>query len=319
MLESNSRSEFMRLYNIYYLCKEAYRQLNVLTPVHNNDGSYTLNSWHICKNGLEALFDIDFLKEEAKDAYNSISVIDRADISPKISSSIFNRFHDIYKKIIDKLKAIIDLYESVRNSNVSPGIDIKIPHCDKLRDYIDILRDIEFIVEQCPYLKSESEELQFSGTDVGSDWITFAIVGIPTSFYILNNIASLVNKAIALKSNNEIWKQQEELLETMRMKNEVSQETIDAFKKMKSLTLKTYVDELQSEIGAVADPEEEAKVAKSLEKLSALIDKGVEIYSSIDTPEEIKVLFPFNEKQALLSESAVKYLEDKISSDNSDN
>lgn len=103
------------------------------------------------------------------------------------------------------------------------------------------------------------------------------------------------------------------------MKNEVSQETIDAFKKMKSLTLKTYVDELQSEIGAVADPEEEAKVAKSLEKLSDLIDKGVEIYSSIDTPEEIKVLFPFNEKQALLSESAVKYLEDKISSDNSDN
>lgn len=120
MLEGNARGEFMRLYNIYYLCKEAYRQLNVLTPVHNNDGSYTLNSWHICKNGLEVLFDIDFLKEEAKDAYNSISVIDRAVISPKISSSIFNRFHDIYKKIIDKLKAIIDLYESVRNSNVSP-------------------------------------------------------------------------------------------------------------------------------------------------------------------------------------------------------
>ena len=111
MLESNSRSEFMRLYNIYYLCKESYHQLNVLSPVHNNDGSYTLNKWNICKNGLEALFNIDFLKKEAKDAYNSISVIDRADISPKISSSIFNRFHDIYKKLIDKLKAIIDLYQ----------------------------------------------------------------------------------------------------------------------------------------------------------------------------------------------------------------
>lgn len=318
MLRDNARGEFMRLYNIYYLCKEAYRQLNVLSPVHNNDGSYTLNKWNMCKNGLEALFNIDFLREEAKNAYNSISVIDRADISPKISSSIFDRFHNNYKKIIDKLTAIIDLYESVRNSNVSPGIDIKIPHCNKLRDYIDILRDIEFIVEQCPYLKSENEELQFSGTDVGSDWITFAIVGVTASFYILNNIASLVNKAIALKSNNTIWKQQEELLETIQIKNDVTQETIDTFKKMKELTIKTYVDELQSEIGAVANPEEEAKVAKSLEKLSTLIDKGVEIYSSIDTPEEIKVLFPFNEKQALLSESAVKYLENKLSSDDSE-
>lgn len=318
MLRDNARGEFMRLYNIYYLCKDANTKLKTLIPEKNTDGSYTLRDWHICKIGLEALFDINFIKEDVKETYNSISIFDVGGLNPKVSTHVYEKFNFHYKNLITKLNAIMDLYESVRNSNISPGIDIKIPHCNKLRDYIDILRDIEFVVEQCPYLKSENEELQFSGTDVGSDWITFAIIGVPASFYILNNIASLVNKAIALKSNNKIWKQQEELLETMRMKNEVTQETIDTFKKMKELTIKTYVDELQSEIGAVADPEEEAKVAKSLEKLSTLIDKGVEISSSIDTPEEIKVLFPFSEKQTLLSESAVKYLENKLSSDDSE-
>ena len=107
---------------------------------------------------------------------------------------------------------------------------------------------------------------------------------------------------------------QDEILKTMQSKNEATQETVDAFKKMKKITYKQYVDELQNELGRLENGEEEGKVAKSLEKLANLLDKGVEIHTSIETPKEIKVLFPFVETQQTLPDSLLKYIEDKASS-----
>ena len=106
----------------------------------------------------------------------------------------------------------------------------------------------------------------------------------------------------------------DEILKTMQSKNEATQETVDAFKKMKKITYKQYVDELQNELGRLENGEEEGKVAKSLEKLANLLDKGVEIHTSIETPKEIKVLFPFVETQQTLPDSLLKYIEDKASS-----
>lgn len=42
-----------------------------------------------------------------------------------------------------------------------------------------------------------------------------------------------------------------------------------------------------------------------------LMDKGVEIYSSIETPKEIKVLFPVDKDTAILPDNITKLIEDK--------
>lgn len=206
----------------------------------------------------------------------------------------------------------------MREGTSQPGIDIKIPSCNSLKEYIKILDDIDFVFTQCPYLIDENEEIKYKGTDVGSDWITFAIImstTTSTSFIILNNLASIMNKVITLISNKKILDMQNEELKTMQLKNEVTQETIDIFKKLKEVTYKKYVNELQDELGELKDGEEEGKVSKSLEKLVNLIDKGVEIHTSIETPKEIKVLFPFAETQLSLPNSLLKYIEDKTTSE----
>lgn len=136
---------------------------------------------------------------------------------------------------------------------------------------------------------------------------------VSASFVILNNLATLMNKAVALMSNKKVLDMQEETYKTMQLKNEITQETIDAFKKMKEITYKSYVDELQDELGELKDGDEEGRVSKSLEKLANLIDKGIEIHTSIETPKEIKVLFPFVETQQTLPDGLLKYLEDKSS------
>lgn len=242
--------------------------------------------------------------------------IDRAKDIPDISPNTYNELQSKNRIILTKLEAIIDLYESMKDGVSQPGIDIKIPTCNSLKEYIDILDNINFILTQCPYLKNENEEIKYKGTDVGSDWITFAIIvsgAVSTGFVVLNNLASLMNKAISLLSNKRILDMQDEMLQTMQLKNEVIQETVDTFKKMKEITYKQYVDELQSELGKLADGEEEGRVSKSLEKLANLIDKGVEIHTSIETPKEIKVLFPFAETHQSLPEGLTKYIEDKVS------
>jgi len=42
-----------------------------------------------------------------------------------------------------------------------------------------------------------------------------------------------------------------------------------------------------------------------------LLDKGVELYASLDTPREVQVLFPALEETLTLPDDLVKYLEAK--------
>lgn len=316
-MENNvNGDDFMRLYNIYYTCKAVLSGLRSMREVRNDNGSRRLKNWGICRRALESLFDFEFIKDDARNVYGALSSIDRESNEPVIGNTTYANFSAYYKKVVNKVEAVVDLYESMKDGISQPGIDIKIPACSELRQYIELLRDLDFILEQCPYLKNEDEELRYGGTDVGSDWITFALItsgAVSGTFVILNNLAALVSKAIALKSNKKVLDMQEEMLKTMQTKNEITSETVDTFKRLKELTYKKYVDELQGELGEVADGEEEGKVAKSLEKLANLIDKGVEIYSSIETPKEIKVLFPFEDKQEALPDSLMKFLEDKAS------
>lgn len=49
------------------------------------------------------------------------------------------------------------------------------------------LKEIDFILTQCPYLSSEKEELKFNNVDVGSQWLSFFLIAAGT-FQILNNL-----------------------------------------------------------------------------------------------------------------------------------
>ena len=68
---------------------------------------------------------------------------------------------------------------------------------------------------------------------------------------------------------------------------------------------------LENEISPLEDGDQRGRLEKSLEKLCNLLDKGVEIYASIDSPNDVQVLFPTLNEQERLPETILKYLEDK--------
>lgn len=208
------------------------------------------------------------------------------------------------------INTIINLYESLGLPDARHGIDVKIPNCESLKEYMEYLKEIDFIFTQCPYLLASDEEIKFNNVDVGSQWLTFIVIAAGT-FGILNNLATLVDKAIAIKSHYISMKQQEEIYKAMRQKNEIGDEAIDAFKGYKRIMMDGYVKDLEGQLGELKDGEERGKVEKSLEKLIMLMEKGVEIYASIETPNEVKALFPMNENNVLLPDNIVKLLEAK--------
>lgn len=316
-----SRYKFMRLYNIYYVCCACKDKIivNVRTEaIKNSDNrivAYKVDGWGILKEVLEQLNNISFMRQTVRDVYATIDPLERDNAQPSLSPKRKERFDIALNELKISLKTIQNLYDSFTIGESYAGIDVKIPKCNSLKEYMDYLKEIEFIFTQCPYLLSKDEEIKFNNVDVGSQWLSFFLISSGT-FGILNNLAKLVNKAVAIKSNILFYKQQEEQLEAMRLKNEVGEETIDVFKKMKQTVLNNYVSDLETELGELQDGEERGKVEKTLEKMVMLIDKGVEIYSSIETPNEIKMLFPENKDNPILPDNIVKLLEKKEDTEN---
>lgn len=305
-----SQGEFMRLYNIYFMCKKHIDTISSFNFKDNGNNTFTFTNWFDVKLVLNELYSIASIKDAVKNLHNCIDPINRDAKSPIISATIRNSINSNQNILISKMQAIIELYDSIGSSAQEIGIDVKIPKCSDLKEYINYLKEIDFIFTQCPFLLSKDETIVFNTVDVGSTWITFAVIS-GASFYILNNIANLIKQAVAIKSNMLVYKQQEEQLHAMKSKNEVSDDVISAFKTLKDKLLRDTVKSLEDEIVPLSDGEEKDKAAKSIEKLIFLMDKGVEIYSSIEAPPEVKVMFPMQENPTLLTEDVLKLLEDK--------
>lgn len=284
----------MKFENIYRLCKKHY----------NNTAELDMRSFHHIMNELN---QIECFKE-------SIKNVDYIFKNPgKCSDGVFS---EAKKILFSKMETIIDLYESMNlQTGRLPSLDIKIPDCDNFTDFKKIINEIEFIVTKCPFTQHEAEFLRFKGVDVGSQWISFAVLGIAavaTGSILLNNIAALVDKCIIIRSHYLTTKQQElEVQKSQREQNE-KDELIKNINRLYKIYIENAIKELEEETGCkISDGDERGRAEQSIQKLGELIDKGLQIYSSIDSPKETKALFEPLEMKYLSIEQELKAIEDK--------
>lgn len=304
----------MRLYNVFYICKSALPGIKEMSisELSNDNNVVLVRNWKNCKTSLDILKSIECFDEKITALYKFLDWRATAyDGDMRLPPADRRMFEKYIFEVTYAVETLINLCDSMEMGKADSGIDVKIPKCNSLKEYMNYLKDIDFIFTQCPYLLHEKEEVRFNNVDVGSQWLTFAVVGITGSFYILNNLARIIQEVIAFKSNILICKQQEEFLKEYQQKHEIMDETIAVFKKMKQDVMDKCVSDLENDIGELKDGEERDKVKKAIEDLAVLIDKGVEIYSSIETPKEIKVLFPFEKDTAILPDNLLKMIEDK--------
>lgn len=305
----------LRFYNTYYLCKnliDIFSKTRVVTQETNK--SYYINCWDEYVDALNAMKQIPMFEEAALKIYETIPVFVRRKERPLIDNVTKNTFVNLNNSLEAQMRTVIKLYESMELNNDKNGIDVKIPQCENLKEYTWYLKELDFVFTQCPYLLCDNEQIQFFNVDVGSNWLSFLIKvsGVSSAANtILNHLAIVMDKALVLKSHYNTLKQQEEMLRTSKTKNEIAEENLDTLKTLKAIYLQQATSALAEEISPLNDGEQQGKVEKSLEKLVELLDKGVEIYASIDTPKEVQVLFPTIGDNKKLSDSILKFIEDK--------
>lgn len=305
----------MRLYNIVFVCR-AYRKGLNASIKENSNGTFTIENWPEVRKTIFGLRQIKCLKEYSEKAYYSLPQVEREKSDRAIAAS--SQFKNEFLHSLDILKTaaeiIIKLYDSLEVGEASSGLDIRIPQCSSLADHISILKDIDFILTQCPYVTKSDERISFKSIDIGSQWLTFMIDGTVAAGFgwaLLQMIASLVNKAIELRSRLTMCKMQELFYEEEKERRKISQDTIKDLRKYRKAILDEAVKEIEGEYGVLSDGEEQGKMEACLEKMAMLIDKGVEVYASIDTPRDMRALFPMAENNAILPDNLLKMIEKK--------
>lgn len=108
-------------------------------------------------------------------AIKIIPVYVRSDANPRIDSVTKINFNSVLNEIKIRLDSVVKLYESLEAGEAKEGIDIKIPRCNDLKEYIQYMKDIDFILSQCPFISGSGEEIVFNTVDVGSMWLSLFI------------------------------------------------------------------------------------------------------------------------------------------------
>ena len=284
----------MKFKDIYVICKKNYDNISTCKLVvdeemrecyfHNENRMYDILSELA---GIEYLrFSVEcFKKEETK--------LDGFDFGTRPNT---DKYEIAKAELLSKMKAIINIYESLGLSQEETiGIDVKLPVTGDFSDFKKVIDDLEFIFTKCPFFGSKTENLRFDGLDIGSTWLTFAITGtsvLVTGSILLNNIAAFIDKCIALKSHRLTIQQQKEEIEKSRREQKEKEEIITYLDRVFKIQVENAIKELE-EIAEyeLSDGDEKGRVVQSFEKLEKLIDKGLQIYSTIDSPPEVKLLF----------------------------
>lgn len=309
----------MKLYNVYRLCKKHINLFKIIKIVESEELNatgtrkiriYTINNWLALKDVLNIINKIPALASYTNDFIKSVPNSLRDTASPCMDIDGYKNFISKKDILLNKMKTIIELYESMNITESGDGLDIKLPPCNDLKDYISYLKDIDFIFTHCPFLQCEKEILKFGSVDVGSNWLRLTIAATSTCL-ILNHTASVLDKALTLRSHYINIQQQEEMLKSIQIKNELAEDQIKFFNSIRVAAVNNYINQLENEFGKLDNPEERDKAERTLDKLVLLLDKGCEIYATLDSPEEVQALFPEIQSNLELSDDIIKYLEDK--------
>lgn len=301
----------MKLYNVYRLCKKHVDWLEDYTfEKDDKTGIFIIHTWSLLKRKLDILKNIPSFKGHINDYISTVPVLVRENVSPQIDPVTAQKLNLKLEHICQKMRTIINLYESMGLKEGGNGIDIKMPPCEYLDEYISYLQEINFVFTQCPFLQCEGEILKFESVDVGSNWLKLTIA-TTTTCMLLNNTAALVDKALIIRSHYASLKQQEEILRSQQNKNELAVEIINSYNFLRSTYMNAVIKQLENDIGELKNPEELDKAERSLEKLADLLDKGCEIYATLDAPEDVQALFPEIQGNLELPDNIINYLEEK--------
>ena len=232
-----------------------------------------------------------------------------------VESSEWNRLSSCRNDLLFSMKTIIDLYESMgMNVDEKIGLDIKLPPYKDFSEFVEYVKDLELVLTKCPFFNIGEERLEFSNVDVGSSWLTFFVTGVVGGSILLNNIAAFVDKCIILRKNFLTTKKQKQELEAGQKAIEHKEAILNYIDSLYRKEVDLAIKAMEEKTGYTVenkDGDENARIELCFSKMGELIDKGLQIYSTIDSPKEAQALFEPLETKYLSVEDTLRLLSEK--------
>lgn len=252
---------------------------------------YTISNSHFLFDALDSLDSLEIFNAQINTIQSQFYLMTHLDNDEiRVSDNIGGMMSNAVSNIIQQMSVIINFLDNAGYGQKIVGFDIKMPSADNLDDFISDLDEFNKMVLSCPYFNIDGEKIILEGTDTGSIWIVCAVTGVGTR--ILNNLAKLIDQAMKIRSHNQNVKQQKELFRAQKLKNDFEEEMLKVYKEMRKQTLRMCVEDMESETGIKLNEEDKVRAEKAISSLGDLLTKGMEIYPSLDAPQEVKNIFP---------------------------
>lgn len=308
----------MRLRNIYVLCSENKQKIELIKGSSATNNGYTIVSgWDNFLDALKQIKPVDFLNEDISNLISCVPEIYRHQKQFHVTNSEWNKINQRKNNLLASMENVIKLYESMGLlTEEQIGLDIKLPKCDSFSDFKKCIDELEFILYKCPFFRIEGEDLKFHSLDVGSMWLNFVVIGVAigVSSKLLKNLVTFLDKCLILRSHKITIDQQAVQLQTMKIEQKEKKELLKGINKIYQAQADDIISELEKNTGIqLQDGEEKGVVLQTFEKMNLLIDKGLQIYSTIDSPKEIQTLFQPIEQKYLSIYDEIKLLEKRDS------
>lgn len=281
----------MRLQEMYHLVKHALD--NWVNPtLIKHQGTIPQDIVYSCDNAREILDMLEPLQVLPSIQRNTEAICGaakkfRTESQPYVSQRGYDIINNSMAQIKLNLLAMLDMCEALGLEPNTNGFDVKLPPNITLDEMADCIKDLNTIFSQCPLLRDDNDKIELRGVDVGSSWLVFTVLRA----CILGGLAALVDKAIQIRSHWITCKQQEELARKMKLGNDHLDALISANKAIIQKMTEDAVEQLSNENG-ITDPEDQGRLKHSLDLLVKLYGSGLEIYNAIDSPDEVKAVFP---------------------------
>lgn len=286
----------MRLREIYIRCKSEYEKINKacneikrtieLSKKQNKEDAYLYN---------EVLDFIKIVKNDIGDIKYLQPVIKKIEYALSKTVSIKEPELDIITSLLTETNCIIRLYESMGlQAEENIGLDIKIPKTDDITDFKKYIDDLEFIFTKCPFFQSGEASLKFDSVDVGSVWLIIGIActSLAAGSILMNNIAAFIDSCLIIKSHKLTCKRQEQEIRRAELEQKEKEELLKNTNKLYKIAVKNVIKELEESTGYhISDGDEMGRVEQSIDRTVKLLEKGLQIYASIDSPKEVQAVF----------------------------
>ncbi len=297
----------MRLEEIYQICKKNQHILRSyiknIAGCSSNQKAISKTKYEMCKTSFceakEAIIDLNqlpFLQEDIK----NIDLDQEFDPKKSLLQD---------GKIYDKISVIISMCETLGYNSLyeKNGFAVKLPAETDFATFAKCINDFQLILSQCPFFKVENASVSFRKMDVGSTWLEFVVNGSAAAA-LLGIFVNVIDKSLILWSHMKTVKQQEEILQSAKLDNQLLETIIGNYETVSNALKEQYINELSKE---ELDEEDRDRAKLCLDKLVAWFDKGLEIHNMIECDREITPIFPTTERWAGIKENALKFLGDK--------